>query len=163
MRISPDVANDLKLETERNSPDCAGLRLTTACNNSRSFTKLNIVFLSYFSALLSALIALIDPLLQLAELLNVRTTRSQRSVPSHYRERGDASDFTTSLDEYRKYLRRKVEAQAMKAEFERQDSGEGSSQRDYSLKENIVIPLKIGTPVNAAAARLLDSTVKRGC
>ncbi|GLI61857.1 hypothetical protein VaNZ11_004365 [Volvox africanus] len=61
-----------------------------------------------------------------------------------FRERGDASSFTTGLDEYRKYLRRKQEADAMKADYERQESGEQGTYRDYSLKENIVIPLKIG-------------------
>ncbi|GIL75587.1 hypothetical protein Vretimale_15185 [Volvox reticuliferus] len=61
-----------------------------------------------------------------------------------FRERNDASGFTTGLDEYRKYLRRKQEADAMRADYERQESGEHGTHRDYSLKENIVIPLKIG-------------------
>ncbi|GLC35446.1 hypothetical protein PLESTB_000206300 [Pleodorina starrii] len=62
-----------------------------------------------------------------------------------FRERSDASGFTTGLDEYRKYLRRKQEADVMKADFESRENGEGGPQRDYSLKANIVIPLKIGT------------------
>lgn len=42
-----------------------------------------------------------------------------------HRERTDASGFTTGLDEYRKYLLRKKEAEAMKAEHEAQENGEG--------------------------------------
>ncbi|PNW73982.1 hypothetical protein CHLRE_13g580500v5 [Chlamydomonas reinhardtii] len=41
-----------------------------------------------------------------------------------FRERTDASGFTTGLDEYRKYLLRKKEAEAMKAEHEAQENGE---------------------------------------
>ncbi|GFR47402.1 hypothetical protein Agub_g9119 [Astrephomene gubernaculifera] len=62
-----------------------------------------------------------------------------------FRERSDASGFTTGLDEYRKYVKRKQEAEAMRAEHDRQENGEGGAPRDYSLKENIVIPLKIGS------------------
>lgn len=34
-----------------------------------------------------------------------------------YRERGEASAFTAALDDYRQYLRRKFEAQAMAASY----------------------------------------------
>lgn len=70
------------------------------------------------------------------------------------RERSDASGFTTGLDEYRKYLLRKAEAERMRQEHEEKEAaraaggaaggdGDGAPARDHlALKQNITIQLK---------------------
>ncbi len=74
--------------------------------------------------------------------------------PRAPRERSDASGFTTGLDEYRKYLLRRAEAERMRQEHEEKEAaraaggaaggdGDGAPARDHlALKQNITIPLK---------------------
>ncbi|KAG2497110.1 hypothetical protein HYH03_004701 [Edaphochlamys debaryana] len=73
-------------------------------------------------------------------------TRKHAFIGLGFRERSDASGFTAGLDEYRRYLLRKKEAEAMREQHERQENGEGGPPRDLTLKDNITISLKIGGP-----------------
>jgi hypothetical protein len=77
------------------------------------------------------------------------------------RTRGDASDFTAALDDYRQYLRRKAAAEAMRAEYEAaepsaEEGGTGSSSAagpslDLSLKPGQKITLKLSGVSSAEA------------
>lgn len=77
-----------------------------------------------------------------------RETGNHAFLGIGFRDRNEASGFTAALDEYRQYLRRKQEAQQMRAEYVgtgEDDASSSGPKHDYSLKPGQTLKLNLAT------------------